>query len=404
LARSRPKENSELSETLALAFILVAAVGSQLLAATLRIPAIIPLLVTGVVLGPYALGAFDPEALFGDLLDPLVSLSVGAILFDGALLLRREELGHGVGIVVTRLITIGVAITWGMAAAAAGLLLGLDHRIAILLGAILTLSGPTVVIPLLDFVRPTPRPGSILRWEGILVDPIGAILAVVTFHAISSGGGSFDLAEFASTIGIGLGIGIAAAVCVAVLLRGDRFDRHLVSTGILALVLIAVAGASEIRDDAGLVTAIVMGVMLAHRQRELVELAPEFGETLVGLLLGILFVVLSARVDPGAVVDLGLEGLALCAVLILLVRPVSAAISTVRSATTRAERTLIAFMMPRGIVAAATASAFGLTLEQHKIPDAELLVPAVFLVISATVVVYGLAARPLAVRLGVAEE
>jgi NhaP-type Na+/H+ or K+/H+ antiporter len=362
------------------------------------------LLLVGVVLGPHALDAFDPEALFGDLLDPLVSLSVGAILFDGALLLRREELGHGVGAVVTRLITLGVAITWGLAAAAAGLLLGLDHRIAILLGAILTLSGPTVVIPLLDFIRPAPRPASILRWEGILVDPVGAILAVVTFHAISSGGGSFDFAEFAATIGIGLAIGAAAAFFVAILLRGDRFDRHLVSTGILALVLFAVAGASEIREDAGLVTAIVMGVMLAHRQRELVEVAPEFGETLVGLLLGILFVVLSARVDPGEVVDLGIDGLIFVALLIFVVRPLSATVSTVRSKITRAERALIAFMMPRGIVAAATASAFGLTLEQQGIPDAELLVPATFLVIAVTVVVYGLAGRPLAVRLGVAEE
>ena len=384
--------------------MIAAAVGSQLLGARLRIPAIIPLLVAGVALGPYGVGAFDVDDLLGELLDPFVALAVGAILFDGALLLRREELAEGVGGVVTRLITLGVGITWALAAAGAGLLLGLDHRIAILLGAILTLSGPTVVIPLLDFIRPTRRPASILRWEGILVDPVGAILAVVTFHAIASGEGSFDLVEFASTIAIGAAIGLVAAGLVALLLRGDRFERHLISSGILALVLVAVAGASEVRDDAGLVTAIVMGVGLAHQQRELVSRAPEFGETLVSLLLGVLFVVLSARVDPAAVIDLGFGGLAFCALLIFLVRPLSTALCTVRSSTTRAERTLIAFMMPRGIVAAATASSFALTLEQHGVPDAESLVPAVFLVIAVTVVIYGLAGRPLARRLGVAEE
>ena len=153
-----------MSITLALATIVVAAVASQLLAARASIPAVVPLLIAGVVFGPYGLDAFNANELFGDLLDPFVALAVGAILFDGALTLRRESLEHGVGGVVGRLCTIGVLITWAGAAVGAGLLLGLDHRIAILLGAILTLSGPTVVIPILDFVRPTPRLDAALRW------------------------------------------------------------------------------------------------------------------------------------------------------------------------------------------------------------------------------------------------
>jgi NhaP-type Na+/H+ or K+/H+ antiporter len=392
-----------MSITLALASIVLAAVGSQLLAARFRIPAIVPLLAAGVILGPFVLDAFDPDDLLGDLLGPFVALAVGAILFDGALTLRREQLGQGVGQVVVRLCTIGVAFTWGCAAAGAGILLGLDHRIAILLGAILTLSGPTVVIPLLDFVRPTPRANSILRWEGILVDPIGAILAVLVYHVVVSGDGEFEPGEFALTVGVGAAMGMVGALAVELLLRGRRFASHLEATAILAAVLFAVAAASELREDAGLVTAIAMGLVLAHRQREIVQRAPEFGETLVSLLLGVLFVVLSARVDPGAVVDLGIEGVALVALLILAVRPLSALITTARSATTRAERALIAWMMPRGIVAAATASSFELGLTQAGVPDAEKLVPATFLVIAATVVVYGLTGRPLALRLGVAE-
>lgn len=388
---------------LALSAIMLAAVASQILAARFRLPAIIPLLIAGVVLGPYVLDAFDPDNLLGNLLDPFVSLAVGAILFDGALTLRREQLGHGVGPVVGRLISLGVALTWGMAAGGAALLLGVDHRIALLLGAVLTLSGPTVVLPLLDYVRPTARPDAAVRWEGILVDPIGAILAVLVYHAVASGDGAFEPGGFAATIGIGIAVGLAGAAMLAVLLSKRRFESHLEATATLAVVLFSVAAASELREDAGLVTAIVMGLTLAARRREIVERAPEFSGTLVSLLLGVLFVVLSARVDPQAVVDLGLGGLAFVGLLVLVVRPLSAVLCTWRTEMTPPERGLIAWMMPRGIVAAATASAFELGLREAHIPDADMLVPATFLVIAATVVIYGLTARPLALRLGVAE-
>lgn len=392
-----------MSTTLSLATIGVAAVGSQLLAAQFRIPAIVPLLAAGVLLGPYVADVIDPQELFGQLLDPLVALAVGAILFDGALTLRAETLEEGLGSVVGRLCTLGVAITWGLAAAGAGVLLGLDHRVAILLGAVLTLSGPTVVIPILDYVRPTRRPDAVLRWEGILVDPIGAILAVVVFHAVVSGSGQFDLSEFLSTIAIGAAVGLAGAGILALLLRTRRFEPHLEATAILALVLFSVAGASELRDDAGLVAAIAMGLMLTHRRHELVERAPEFGKTLVSLLIGILFVILSARVDPDAVARLGIEGVAFVGLLVLVVRPLVALVSTARSSLAGSERALVAWMMPRGIVAAATASTFQFDLIEAHIPDAHKLVPATFLVIAATVVIYGLTARLLALRLGVAE-
>lgn len=393
-----------MSATLALAFIVLAAVGSQLVASCLHIPAIVPLLVAGVALGPHVADLFDPDDLLGDLLDPFVALAVGAILFDGALTLRREQLVGGVRRAVLRLCTLGVVITWAFAGTGALVLLGLDHRVAILLGAILTLSGPTVVLPLLDFVRPTERVGSVLRWEGILVDPIGAILAVVIFHAITSGGGVVDAPEFAGTVAVGAVIGALGAALLVLVLRGERYASHLQATSILAVVLFSVAAASELREDAGLVTAIAMGLLLAHRRREIVERAPEFGQTLVTLLLGVLFVVLAARVDPADVVDLGIEGLAFVALLVVVARPLAALASTAGSSLASRERALIAWMMPRGIVAAATASAFERGLSDAGVPDAELLVPATFLVIALTVVVYGVTARPLALRLGVAED
>ena len=299
---------------LALAAIVLAAVLAQMLAARFRVPAIIPLLLAGIALGPYGLDAFDSDELLGNLLDPFVSLSVGAILFDGALTLRRESLEHGVGPVVARLCTFGVALTWGMAAAAAGLILGLDHRIAILLGAVLTLSGPTVVVPMLDFIRPTKRPDAILRWEGILVDPIGAILAVITYHAILGGRGR-STSDFAITVGVGVlwGSRRRRARDPA---RAHRSMTPSEATAILASCSSPSRGRRDPRrrgardgDRDG-----ARGERIAAG--ESVERAiPEFGETLVGLLSGCCSSSCPRASIRARSADLGVAGMAFVAVL-----------------------------------------------------------------------------------------
>lgn len=388
-------------DSLALALIIASATASQLLAARLRIPAIVPLLAAGVLLGPYVTDALDPDDLFGELVDPIVALAVGIILFEGSLSLRREQLGHGVGPVVARLVTVGVLLTWALATAGAGLLLGIDFRIAILLGAVLTLSGPTVVLPLLDFVRPKERIDKVLRWEGIIVDPVGAILAVLTFHAIVSGDGHLHAGVFLATVGVGIGCGLVGALLLTPILRSPRDTTAVKTAATLGLVLTAVAAASAIRDDAGLVAAIVMGVALVHGSEGVREETQDFAETLVGILIGALFVILAARVDPADVVDLGLGGLALIGVLVLLVRPLAVAVCTIRSRLELRERAFAAWMMPRGIVAAATVSSFEPRLRNAGIPDADVLVPATFLIITATVVIYGLTAKPVAAALDV---
>ncbi len=391
-------------DTLALAMIVTAAVAAQLLAVRLRVPAIIPLLVAGVALGDYGLEVIEPDALLGELLTPFVNLAIGVILFDGATGLRRRELGHeGIGSVVARLLSLGVLLTWAAATAGAALLLDLDFRIAVILGAVLTLSGPTVVLPLLDFVRPAKRVGTILRWEGILVDPVGAIIAVLTFGAVMHADGGFEVAEFAATVAVGAGVGVVGAVLLGWILRSPAYSAATKTAATLGLVLAANAVASAILDDAGLVAAITMGAALANGYAEMIEETAVFTETLVTLLIGALFVVLSARVDPGAVADLGIEGLLFVGLLVVLVRPLAVVLSTTPSHLERREKIFLAWMMPRGIVAAATVSGFQLRLEQQGIPDADLLVPATFLVIAATVVVYGLTARPLAAALDLRE-
>ena len=304
------------------------------------------------------------------------------------------------GAVVARLVTAGFAITWALIALAAALLLDIDTRMAILLGAVLSLSGPTVILPLLEHVRPTERVGAVLKWEGILIDPVGAIFAVLAFGAISTGSSEFQPGPFLATVGVGVGVGIAAAGPAILALRDKKLSASLESSILLALVLVAVAAASEIKDDAGLVAAIAMGVTLAHRREDIEREAHDFVTTLTSLLIGILFIILSARVDPDRVVDLGWAAVAFVAVLILVIRPLAAGVGTLGTTLNRGERGLVAWMMPRGIVAASTASAFELSLVDQGVADAHKLVPITFLVVVATVLVYGLTARPVARALG----
>jgi NhaP-type Na+/H+ or K+/H+ antiporter len=394
-----------LNETETIALVILAASVSQLLAVRLRIPAIVPLLAAGMLVGPYLLDLLNPDDLLGDLLQPMVNLAVGVILFEGSLSLRRSQLASqaGAGTVVFRLITLGVLITWAAGTVGAVFLLDLDIRIALILGAILTLSGPTVVLPLLSFIRPQARLATVLRWEGVLIDPIGAIIAVLTYSAIIGTERGFEPGGLLLTFAVGIVVGIVVAGLLAPILRSSSYSHALKSAMTLALVLGAVALATTMREDAGLVAAVAMGIALANGLADVIEETRIFTETLVELLIGALFILLAARVDPGEIAALGLGGVAFVALLVLLVRPAAVAVSTWGSQLSGRERSFLAWMMPRGIVAAATVSAFQLELEQRGIPDAEALVPATFLVIAATVLIYGLTGGPVADMLGVRE-
>jgi NhaP-type Na+/H+ or K+/H+ antiporter len=375
-------------------------VGAQLLAHAAAVPQIVTLLAIGVLVGPDALGIIDPDELLGATLEPFVTLAVGVVLFDGALKLRHQDLAAGAWQPVVRLVTVGVLVSWALGTVAVRILLDLDWSISILVGAILTLSGPTVVGPLMQHVRPSPRIRAVLDWEGVLVDPIGAILAVLVFHAVRAGTTEIEVGEFFLTIVCGAAFGLVAALIIIALLRTTAAPIHLRVTTMLAVLLVAVGAADAVYEDGGLVTAIIVGVAMARSKgvipegRE-VEFST-FGDTLAQFLIGVLFVTLAARVDLGAVVDLGLAGLALVAVLIIVQRPADVAASTIGTVLTLRERLFAAGVMPRGIVVAATASAFQLSLVEAGVDDADQLVPVCFLVIAATVLIYGLGARPLA--------
>ncbi len=387
-----------------LALIVTAGIAAQWLALRLGIPSILVLLVSGFTLG--AVNLLNPDELFGQMLFPLISVSVGVILYEGSLSLRLRDVA-GVGKAVFYLISIGAAITWLGAALAAHYVLGIDAQVAVLLGAILMVSGPTVVTPLLQHVRPKGRVGSVLRWEGILIDPIGAILAVITLQLILAGDLKTEptkvVSETLLTTVVGVVIGLLGAGLLVVVLKRYLLPDMFQNSLSLAMVIATFALANGMRHEAGLLAVTVAGVALANQRFASVQHIVEFKENLFALIIGSLFIILGARLKIEHIEQmLNWRSAAFLAILILVLRPISALISTRWTRLNGRERIFIAWLMPRGIVAASVASIFAIQLEGGAIQDADLLVPYTFLVIIGTVVVYGLTSLPLARYLGLA--
>ncbi len=383
--------------------ILALAVGSQVLASRLRIPAIIVLLPAGFVAGALTTDV-NPQRLLGPAFQPLVSLSVAVILYDAGLSLDMRKLKGHTRKVVIRLIVLGVLVTTALAASVAAPLLGMSRGAALMLGIILVVSGPTVVGPLLSFVRPTERVQQVLIWEGSLIDPVGGILGALVFHGVVAStrkGPGSQLGQFAASVGVGLAGGVIGTALLWLLLRKLRLGELLGTTAQLAAVIAVAAACDVIREDTGLIAAIFMGLALANRRGFDIPSRRPFFETLVQLIIGVLFISISATVTPASLRHLLLPTLVLVAVLVLTARPIVAFASTLGTDLTKGERAFTGWMAPRGIVAAATASTFAAGLVAKGIGGAAKILPATFVVIVATVTLYGLTAAPAARRLGV---
>ena len=385
------------------ALIVVLAVGSQVLASRLRVPALIVLLPAGFIAGTLT-SDVDPTKLLGPAFQPLVSLSVALILYDAGLGLDLRKLTGHTRQVVVRLIVVGVPLTWLVVALVGAPLLGMSGGAAVELGAILVVSGPTVVGPLLAFVRPVERLQRVLAWEGSLIDPVGGIIGAVVFHGVLAGtnkrlGNQFVL--FLGSVGVGLAGAVVGTAVLWLLLRRLRLSEVLGTSAQLAVVVGVAAGCDIFHDDAGLIAAIVMGVAVANIRYFDIPARRPFLETLVQLVIGLLFVSISATITPSSLHHLVLPALGLVAVLVLVVRPIVAALATVRTDLARGERTFTGWMAPRGIVAAATATTFSATLAAHGIGGAAKILPVTVLVIVATVAIYGLSAAPVARLAGV---
>ena len=410
-----------------LAGVPVLGIAAQFLAFWTRLPSILILLAFGIALGSF----ISPDQLLDeicqtdlkqqpsvgpDILFPLVSLSVAVILFEGGLSLRISELRNS-GSAVLRLCTGGALLTWVMSTLAAWWLLDLDFQIACLLGAVLVVTGPTVIAPLIRFIRPTGRVGSIVKWEGIVIDPVGAILAVLVFEYFFHHGqhgdqhsGLATLLTLVLTFGYGTLIGISFSGLLLIFLKRYWIPDHLHGVAVLAAAMAAFALSNYLQMESGLVAVTVMGICLANQKQVSIEHIVAFKENLGVFLISCLFIVLGSRLQISDLSGLGWQGLLFLLVLIAVVRPLSVFVSMIGSNLNWREKAFVSFLAPRGIVAAAVTSVFALQIQLLARDNAEAglgaaadkLVPICFLVIVGTVFVYGLGAAPFARWLGLA--
>ena len=394
-----------MNESIVIGLVSVAVLGgvAQWIGWRLRLPAILLLLICGFAAGPEGLGLIHPDEMFGELLLPVVGISVAILLFEGALTLHLSELGERLGI-VAKLVTVGTLVTWTLGCVGAHYVLGLSWSLSVLVGAVLTVTGPTVVIPLLRQIRPTGPAGAVLKWEGILIDPIGAVLAVLVFEALLHGGAMPAVTGIGKTLVAGTVFGVLPAWILTVCLARYWIPDRLHSASALALALLGYALANQLQHEAGLMAVTVMGVVLANQERVDLSHIRDFKGNLQVLLISALFILLAARVSLEELQAIGAREFVFLGLLILLVRPLSVALSTVGTSLPKADRLFVAAMAPRGVVAAAVTAIFALRLEEEGFAGAERIVPIVFFIIAGTVAIYGLAARPLSHRLGVAEK
>ena len=390
---------SEVLLTIALA--VVAGLVAQVVAAHWRIPPIVPLLLVGMAIGPSGLGFIHPESL-GSGLSVVVKLCVAVILFDGALNLRLSDLRLALG-EVRRLVTIGALVTWAGATLAALFIAGLSGPVALVFGALLTVTGPTVVQPILRRVRVSRRLKAVLEGESILIDPIGAVLAVAVVHVVLGVAGVHPIGFFesiwayAGRLIVGALVGVASAFLLSWLLR----RRGLVPAELANLVALAAVwgafGISEaIKSESGITAVVAMGLSMQGGSIPEERRLRRFKEQLTVLGISLLFVLLSANLPLSVVLEEGVRGLLTVAALMFIVRPLSVWAALRHSDLSWRERAFISWIGPRGIVAASVASLFAIELTEAGFPEGQRVLAITFLTIALTVTIQGLTAGPIA--------
>ncbi len=390
---------------LLLAGIGILGIACQWFASIARLPAILFLLISGIVVGP-VLNIIDPDTLFGELLFPVVSLSVAVILFEGALTLKFEDIkGHGN--TVRNLITIGALATWIIIAIGTHIMVNLPLSLSFLFGAIVIVTGPTVIIPMLRTVRPNAKIANVLRWEGITIDPLGALLAVLVFNFIITGQhenafGSIIII-FGKILLFGSVIGFFSGWVLGHLLRQHLVPEFLRNVLTLTAVFAVFAISDTIEHESGLLAVTIMGMTMANMSNMDIDDILDFKETLSILLISALFIVLAARIEITQINQIGWPAIGVLAITMLLARPVAVFLSSIGSELTFREKLMISWIGPRGIVAAAVSALFALRLENEGIEQANLLVPLTFLIIIGTVVIQSATAKSIAKLLNVRE-
>jgi len=380
------------------ALALFAGVSAIVAARWLRVPSILPLLATGVLLGADGLGWLDPGRL-GEGLAEIVGLAVAIILFEGGMSLEIGRLQRAAR-PIRRLVTVGAAVTFAGAAVAAHLAMGWSWPLSVLFGSLVIVTGPTVIRPILRNVPLRPRLATVLEAEGVLIDAVGAIVAGVALQSLVGQGGA-PLADGTSgllaRIALGALVGFGGGFVLAWLLRGSRtIPQDLENIATLAAALLLFQLAEALYSESGILAVVLAGVVVGNVQTKLARQLLHFAEQLTLAFIGVVFVLLAADVRLADVAALGWRGALVVALLVLVVRPLCVLVATAASNLGWRERTFLALVAPRGIVAAAVASLFAAYMEQAGFPGGTALRALVFLTIVATVVAGGVGAPLLA--------
>lgn len=361
----------------------------------LKLPAIILLLAGGVGLGPEGLGIVRPDSL-GDFLPVVVSLAVGLILFEGGLTLDIRGFSQG-SRVIKRLLTSGVLVTWLLSALCVGLVFGAHPSVAILCGSLVIVTGPTVIVPLLKRIKVNAKLHGILHWEGVLIDSIGVFIALLCFEWILGAGGGSAVANFGVRTLVGLGMGGGAGWLTAWLLRTQTVPEDMKNIFTLAAA-VAIFGATEaVISEGGLLSVTIAGLIVGWKQPIGLKRLREFKGEITDLLIGLLFILLAARLRFEQFTEFGLQGALAVALIMLVVRPANILVSSWGSDLTGKEKLFLSWVAPRGIVAASMSSLFAMALARDgTVSNPKLIETFTYSVIVGTVVLQGLSAGLLA--------
>ncbi|WP_040227466.1 cation:proton antiporter [Bhargavaea cecembensis] len=376
-------------------------IGSQWVAWKLRLPAIVVMSVAGLLVGP-VFGLINPEQGLGDFFTPIISIAVAIILFEGSLNLDFREI-RGFSKPVGRIVTAGAFLAWILGSLAAHYVAGLSWEVAFVIGGLFIVTGPTVILPLLRQARLKPRVAAILKWEGIVVDPFGALVALFAFQTIRYVGGDltgggillfFAASAFAGVLGWFFGWGLGRSF------ERDKVPEFLKSPVLFAAVLFVFVLSNEVMDETGLLAVTVMGMTMANMHLSSIDDIRHFKENISVLLVSYIFVMLTASLHVDTLLGIFQPRIiAFVLATLFLVRPLSIWLSTIGTDLTNRERTLVSWIAPRGIVALTVSGYFASILLEHGYEDAEMLTALTFALVFGTVLVHGFTLGPLAKKL-----
>ncbi|AXI50823.1 MULTISPECIES: sodium:proton antiporter [unclassified Sulfitobacter] len=391
-----------LNPVTAIALVGAIGVGSQWIAWRLRMPAIVLMLVAGILIGP-VLGIFDPARDIGPLMGPMISIAVAIILFEGGLSLNFHTLQDAVG-GVRRLVYIGAPLGWLMSALSLHYVAGLSWSSSAVFGGIMIVTGPTVIAPLLRTARLSRRPATLLQWEAILNDPIGALAAVLAFEVVIALNTATTASEAMLELFIGAAVataaGVAAGIGLSRAFKRGWVPEYMKVPVLFALLLGVFAASDAVLHESGLLAVTIMGIVIANSKLPSYEEMRRFKEHATVLLVSGVFILLAAGLDVEALGNLDWRAAAFVAVVVLVARPVTVFISLVGSGIPFREKLLVALTGPRGVVLVAVAGLFGERLLSLGFEDAALIAPLAFALVAVTVVVNGFTLAPLARLLG----